>query len=131
MISDWLTQTCAIIGGPVSRSVNSTASDFDKVCLAAFSYLNENLPIAYVSEQPQRMLAIDYTEFTYTDTVFLYSDRFAYTNETYNNPQKLWTFVSVSSFIRSSNILLIEVSGKRHFSATCNPRCSLLWTFDS
>lgn len=81
---------------------NSTASDFDKVCFAAYSYLNENLPIAYVSEQPQCMLAVDCTGFTYADTVFLYSDRFAYTKETYNNPQKLWTFVSVSRFITSS-----------------------------
>jgi hypothetical protein len=49
---------------------NSTASDFDKVCLAADSYINENIPIAFFSEQPQRMLAVDYTGFTYTDTVF-------------------------------------------------------------
>jgi hypothetical protein len=36
---------------------NFIASDFDKVCLAAYSYSNENLPIAYVSEQPQCMLS--------------------------------------------------------------------------
>jgi hypothetical protein len=111
---------------------NSTASDFDKVFLAAYSYLNENLPIAYVSEQPQRMLAVDYTGFTYTDTVFLYSDRFPYTNETYNNPQKLWSFVSVSSFITFWNILLIEASVQRRFSAaSTRRRCSLLRTSDS
>jgi hypothetical protein len=110
---------------------NSTASDFDKVCLTAFSYVNQNLPIAYVSEQPQCMLAVDYAGFTYTDTVFLYSDRYPYTHETYNNPQKVWTFVSVSRFIASWNILLIEVSAKRHFSATRRPRCSLFRTSDS
>jgi len=101
---------------------NSTAPDFDKVYLAAYSYLNENLPIAYVSEVSQCMLAVNYTGFTYTDTVFLYSDRFPYTKDTYNRPQKVWTFVSVSPFITSSNILLIEVSAKRHFLATTRPR---------
>ena len=49
---------------------SNTAADFDKVCLAALSYRNENLPIAYVSEQPQCMLAVDYTAFACTDTVF-------------------------------------------------------------
>jgi hypothetical protein len=44
---------------------NSTASDFDKVCLTAYSYENQNLPIAYVSEQPQCMLAVDYAGFTH------------------------------------------------------------------
>jgi hypothetical protein len=83
---------------------NRTASDFDKVRLAAFSYINLNLPIAYVSEQPQCTLAVDYTGFTYTDTVFLYSDRFPYTKDTYNRPQNVWAFVSVSSVITSSNI---------------------------
>jgi hypothetical protein len=103
--------------------LSSTASDFDKVCpcLAAYSYLNENLPIAYVTEQPQCMPAVDYTVFNHTDTVFLYSDRFAYTKETYNRPQKVWSFVSVSPFIASSNILLIEVSVKSSFSATSRP----------
>jgi hypothetical protein len=110
---------------------NSTASGFDKVCLAAYSWSNENLPIAYVSEEPQCMLAVDYTGLTYTDTVFLYSDRIAYTKETYNRPQKVWTFVSVSPFITSSNILLIEVSAKGHFSATSRIRCSLFRTSDS
>jgi hypothetical protein len=109
---------------------NSTATDFDKACLAAFSYGNENLPIAYVSEQPQCILTIYYTGFTCADTVLLYLDRFAYTKETYNNPQKVWSFVSVSPFITSSNILLIEASANRHFSVTCRPRCSLLWTSD-
>jgi hypothetical protein len=105
---------------------SSTASGFDKVCLTAYSYINENLPIAYVTEQPQCMLAVDHTGFTYTNTVFLYSDRFAYTKDTFNRPQNVWTFVSVSPFITSSNILLIEISAKRHFSATSRPRCSLL-----
>src|SRR6267154_1302562 len=130
MISDWLTGTCAIIGGPVSRSVTAPPRTFDKVCLAAFSWSNENLPIAYVSEQPQCMLAVDYTRFTYTDTVFLCSDRFPYTKDTYNNPQNLWTFVSVSPFITSSSILLIEVSAKRHFLAARRPRCSPFRTSD-
>ena len=53
------------------------------------------------------MYAVDYTGFTYTDTVFLYSDRFKYTEETYNNPQNLWTFVSVFPFAISLDILLI------------------------
>jgi hypothetical protein len=111
---------------------NSTALDFDKVCrLAAYSWTNENLPITYVSELPQCMLAVDYTGFTYTDTVFLYSDRLAYTNETYNSPQKVWNFMSVSPFISSSNILLIEASAKGQFSATSRPRCSLFRTSDS
>ncbi|KAI9438208.1 hypothetical protein H4582DRAFT_2111656 [Lactarius indigo] len=39
---------------------------------SAYSFLNEKLPIAYVSEQPQF--------------------RFPYTAETYNNPQKVWLF---------------------------------------
>ncbi|KAH9053619.1 hypothetical protein EDB87DRAFT_1569228 [Lactarius vividus] len=39
---------------------------------SAYSFLNENVPIAYVSEQPQY--------------------RFPYTAETYNNPQKVWLF---------------------------------------
>ncbi|KAH8990803.1 hypothetical protein EDB92DRAFT_1946330 [Lactarius akahatsu] len=39
---------------------------------SAYSFLNEKLPIAYVSEQPRF--------------------RFPYTVETYNNPQKLWLF---------------------------------------
>jgi hypothetical protein len=47
---------------------NSTASDFDKDYLTAYSYSNENLSTAYVSE-PKRMLAVDYTGFTYADTV--------------------------------------------------------------
>jgi hypothetical protein len=110
---------------------NSTALDFDKVCLAAYSWSNENLPITYVSELPPCMVAVDYTGFTYTDTIFLYSDRLAYTNETYNCPQKVWNFMSVSPFISSSNILLIEVSAKGQFSATSRPRCSLFWTSDS
>jgi hypothetical protein len=110
---------------------NCTASDFDKDCLTAFSYLNENLPIAYVSEPSECMLAVDYTGFTYTDTVFLYSDHFPYTKDTYNNPQQVWAFVSVTPFIASSNILLIEISGKRQFSATRKPRCSPFRTSDS
>jgi hypothetical protein len=110
----------------------STALDFDKVCLAAYSWLDENLPIAYFSEQPQCMVAVDYTGFTYTDTIFLYSDRFAYKKDTYNRPQKVWDFVSVSPpSISSWNILLIEVSAKRHFSAMSRPRCSLFRTSDS
>ena len=131
MISDWLAETCAIIGGPVSRSVTAPPRTFDKVCVVAFSYLNENLPIAYVSAEPQRMLAVDHTGFTCADTVFLYSDRFAYTKDTYNNPQNLWIFVSVPPFITSSTVLLIEVSAKRHFSAARRLHCSLLRTSDS
>ncbi|KAI0299441.1 hypothetical protein B0F90DRAFT_1810686 [Multifurca ochricompacta] len=42
-------------------------------CLPAYSFFDENKPIAYVSEQPQF--------------------RFPYTAETYNNPQKVWAFV--------------------------------------
>ncbi|PSR81756.1 hypothetical protein PHLCEN_2v6265 [Hermanssonia centrifuga] len=38
----------------------------------AWSFFNENIPIAYKSELPQF--------------------RFAYTKDTYNNPQNLWTF---------------------------------------
>jgi hypothetical protein len=49
---------------------NSTASDFDKFGLAAYSYANLNLPIAYVTEPSQCMLTVDYPGFTYTDTVF-------------------------------------------------------------
>ncbi|THH27364.1 hypothetical protein EUX98_g6832 [Antrodiella citrinella] len=41
----------------------------------AWSFLNEQVPIAYVSELPQL--------------------RFAYTKDTYNNPQNLWTFAYV------------------------------------
>ncbi|KAI0289967.1 hypothetical protein BC826DRAFT_913877 [Russula brevipes] len=43
---------------------------------SAYSFKNEDLPIAYVSEPSQF--------------------RFPYTAETYNNPQKLWSFVLVS-----------------------------------
>ncbi len=39
---------------------NTTAPDFDKAWLAAYSTIDENTPIAYRSEQPQRMLAINY-----------------------------------------------------------------------
>ncbi|KAH9030512.1 hypothetical protein EDB85DRAFT_1866414 [Lactarius pseudohatsudake] len=39
---------------------------------SAYSFSDENVPIAYVSEQPQY--------------------RFPYTAETYNNPQKVWLF---------------------------------------
>ncbi|KAH9169339.1 hypothetical protein EDB89DRAFT_2073032 [Lactarius sanguifluus] len=39
---------------------------------SAYSFLDENVPIAYVSEQPQY--------------------RFPYTAETYNNPQNVWLF---------------------------------------
>lgn len=45
---------------------------------SAYSYSNENLPIAYVSEQPQY--------------------RFAYTKDTYNKPQNVWTFVEKTFF---------------------------------
>ncbi|KAI0267484.1 hypothetical protein BC834DRAFT_982168 [Gloeopeniophorella convolvens] len=53
--------------------------------LQAYSYLNEKVPIAYVSEQPQL--------------------RFQYTIDTYNNPQNLWTFASVLWFsvLRATN----------------------------
>jgi hypothetical protein len=110
---------------------NSTTSDFDKVCLAAYSWDNLNLPIAYVTEEVQCMLEVDYTGFTYTDTVFLYSDRFPYTMDTYNSPQNVWTLVSVSPFITSSNILLMDVSAKRIFSATRRPLVFPFRTSDS
>lgn len=45
---------------------------------SAYSWSNENLPIAYVSEEPQY--------------------RIAYTKETYNRPQKVWTFVERTFF---------------------------------
>ncbi|KAI0267449.1 hypothetical protein BC834DRAFT_78050 [Gloeopeniophorella convolvens] len=44
----------------------------------AYSFFNEKLPIAYVSEQPQL--------------------RFQYTTDTYNNPQNLWTFAESKLF---------------------------------
>lgn len=44
----------------------------------AWSFFDEQLPIAYVSELPQF--------------------RFPYTNETYNNPQALWTFAESQLF---------------------------------
>jgi len=44
----------------------------------AYSFLDENLPIAYVSEPSQY--------------------HFPYTAETFNNPQKLWTFVESQIF---------------------------------
>ncbi|KAH8990807.1 hypothetical protein EDB92DRAFT_724534 [Lactarius akahatsu] len=45
---------------------------------SAYSFLDENVPIAYVSEQPQY--------------------RFPYTAETYNNPQKVWLFAEKQFF---------------------------------
>ncbi|KAH8986936.1 hypothetical protein EDB86DRAFT_2206928 [Lactarius hatsudake] len=45
---------------------------------SAYSFLDEKLPIAYVSEQPQF--------------------RFPYTAETYNNPQNLWLFAEQTFF---------------------------------
>ncbi|KAH9054676.1 hypothetical protein EDB87DRAFT_1428312 [Lactarius vividus] len=45
---------------------------------SAYSTLDENVPIAYVSEQPQY--------------------RFPYTAETYNNPQKVWLFAEKQIF---------------------------------
>ncbi|KAH9955472.1 hypothetical protein BC827DRAFT_1271685 [Russula dissimulans] len=45
----------------------------------AYSFFDENTPIAYRSEQPHY--------------------RFAYTKETYNNPQALWIWSSVSVFM--------------------------------
>ncbi|KAI9463968.1 hypothetical protein BJY52DRAFT_1401032 [Lactarius psammicola] len=45
---------------------------------SAYSFLNETLPIAYVSEEPQF--------------------RFPYTAETYNNPQKVWLFAEKQFF---------------------------------
>ncbi|KAH9077639.1 hypothetical protein EDB83DRAFT_2345050 [Lactarius deliciosus] len=45
---------------------------------SAYSLLNEKLPIAYVSEQPQF--------------------HFPYTAETYNNPQKVWLFAEQTFF---------------------------------
>ncbi|KAN0139277.1 hypothetical protein V8E53_002778 [Lactarius tabidus] len=47
----------------------------------AYSFLAENTPIAYFSEQPQY--------------------RFPYTAETYSNPQNLWLFARASSFPHS------------------------------
>jgi len=44
----------------------------------AWSFLNEQIPIAYESELPQ--------------------SRFAYTKDTYNNPQNLWTFAASKLF---------------------------------
>ncbi|KAJ7756929.1 hypothetical protein B0H16DRAFT_1537435 [Mycena metata] len=55
---------------PVDLLVNG---DFRHNWRTAWSFLNENEPIAYVSELPQF--------------------RFPYTVETYNNPQNLWLFV--------------------------------------
>ncbi|KAI9438204.1 hypothetical protein H4582DRAFT_245059 [Lactarius indigo] len=45
---------------------------------SAYSFLDEKVPIAYVSEQPQY--------------------RFPYTAETYNNPQKVWLFAEKQYF---------------------------------
>jgi len=44
----------------------------------AYSFLEPSLPIAYVSERARL--------------------RFPYTNETYNNPQNLWTFAAKVAF---------------------------------
>jgi hypothetical protein len=59
-------------------------------------------------------------------TLFLCSDHFRYTKDTYNNPENVWTFVSVSPFMKYSKILLIEALGKRWFSAADRPRGSCL-----
>ncbi len=121
MILDWLTETWFIIGGLVSRSATAPPLTLENACLAAYSYLDENTPIAYHYEQPQCMMTVGYFGFACTNIPYLYSDRFPYTNETYNNPQNLWTFASVSLFTTFSKVLLIEVSAKRHFSVTSRP----------
>ncbi|EKM57181.1 uncharacterized protein PHACADRAFT_160711 [Phanerochaete carnosa HHB-10118-sp] len=53
-------------------------ADFRHNWRTAWSFFNEQLPIAYVSELPQF--------------------RFPYTNATYNNPEALWTFAESKLF---------------------------------
>lgn len=69
------------------------ASDF-----AAYSFLNEDLPIAYVSEPSQCTSYLRLGNLCVRSTFIFHVVRFPYTAETYNNPQKLWAFVLVLAF---------------------------------
>ena len=58
--------------------------------LAAYSFLDGSVPIAYLSEEPQCMFLRSLSR-ARNDTL-MRVDRFPYTAETYNNPEKLWLF---------------------------------------
>jgi hypothetical protein len=69
--------------------------DFEKG--AIYGFLDEEMPIAYVSKHPQCMPKVfPACEVVHMLIRLLRADRFLYTAETYNNPQKVWTFVLVS-----------------------------------
>lgn len=60
----------------------------------AYSFINESVPIAYLSQQPQctflarNVVHPDDAWMTPFDT-----DRFPYTSQTYKSPQSVWLFV--------------------------------------
>jgi hypothetical protein len=62
----------------------------------AYSYFNENVPIAYISEHPQCMYPM--MRSCTCDDALMDTDRFAYTAETYGNPQNLWLFAENQFF---------------------------------
>jgi hypothetical protein len=66
------------------------ASEPELSSSTAYSVLDESVPIAYLSEQPQCM----YPKLPSRacNDVLQHIDRFPYTVETYNNPQNLWLF---------------------------------------
>ncbi|KAH8986939.1 hypothetical protein EDB86DRAFT_2809239 [Lactarius hatsudake] len=65
-------KTAGLKNDPLAPPDLSVDGDMRLNWRSAYSFLDENVPIAYVSEQPQY--------------------RFPYTAETYNNPQKVWLF---------------------------------------
>ncbi|KAI9463969.1 hypothetical protein BJY52DRAFT_1401034 [Lactarius psammicola] len=76
--SRWVSQTAGLKDDPLAPPDLLVSGHMFHNWRSAYSFLNEKLPIAYVSEEPQF--------------------RFPYTAETYNNPQKVWLFAEKQFF---------------------------------
>ncbi|KAJ6463910.1 hypothetical protein C8R45DRAFT_1024567 [Mycena sanguinolenta] len=72
-------KTANLKDDPLAPADLLVSGDFRHNWRTAWSYFDENEPIAYVSELPRF--------------------RFPYTLETYNNPQKLWLFAEETLFV--------------------------------
>ena len=81
--------------------------------LAAYSYFDESVPIAYVSEEPQCMYPISLSR-ACNDGI-MHIGRFPYTAETYNNPQNLWLFAWVSSPAPARELLTNRLLREKQF----------------
>ncbi|KAL5498002.1 hypothetical protein ACEPAH_2933 [Sanghuangporus vaninii] len=73
--------------------------DFRHNWRTAWSFLDESTPIAYLSELPKR--------------------RFAFTKDTFNNPQNLWTFAELEMLELRSGILPFVLANLLWLSSAC------------